>query len=358
MHDLAASAVLARGLLLLAVSLALGCETKAFNTRHVRVSRRWRRRRRPAFRRSGRRGNGRRRQHPVPDRGADRPEAGRSALRLRHRVRHRDLRGRPLLRGRGLCACCGRSGAACEAATECQSGFCADGVCCNVACTGACVSCDQVDQVGVCSPVPAGGEDKHGVCRQDAPDSCGQSGYCNGQGGCAKYVAGTLCKLPTCEGKNEFVPASLCDGEGTCVAGIALTCFPSTCEAGACLSSCTSNDNCMAPNSCQMRELRAQGQRPGLQRRRPVRLRLLRGRRLLRERLRRKVHLLRQPRGAGALSASAGQRRRPAGRPGRARSRQDLRDRGGQHLRHRRSLRRAGRLPELPRRHRLPGRPL
>ena len=108
-------------------------------------------------------------------------------------------------------------GAECELAADCQSGFCADGVCCNVACTGACVSCNQSDQMGECVPVPAGGEDPHNVCRKDSPETCGQSGFCNGQGGCAKYAAGTTCELSSCDGREKFVPASLCDGEGTCV---------------------------------------------------------------------------------------------------------------------------------------------
>ncbi len=156
----------------------------------------------------------------------------------------------------GVCcagmACATRKplGVSCENNSQCQSNYCADGVCCNVACTGACVSCNQPDQMGECAPVPAGSEDMHGVCRKDSPETCGQSGYCNGQGGCAKFAAGTVCVLSTCDTKARFIPASLCDGEGTCVKGVALSCAPSTCEAGACLSSCTGNDKCMAPSSC------------------------------------------------------------------------------------------------------------
>jgi hypothetical protein len=142
-------------------------------------------------------------------------------------------------------------GASCEDDSECLSGFCADGVCCNVACTGACVSCNQPEQSGECVPVPAGGEDAHDVCRRDSPETCGQSGYCNGRGGCAKYSAGTTCRFSSCGGREKFVPASLCDGEGTCVRGVEVSCFPSTCVGGACLSSCVDSTECMAPSSCQ-----------------------------------------------------------------------------------------------------------
>jgi hypothetical protein len=156
----------------------------------------------------------------------------------------------------GICcagvACATRkpAGLACESADQCQSGFCTDGVCCNVACTGACVSCNQPEQMGECAPVPAGGEDLHNVCRKDSPESCGQSGYCNGRGGCARFAAGTICQLSSCDGKEKFVPASLCDGEGVCVKGVALSCAPSTCEGGSCLNSCTGHGQCMAPNTC------------------------------------------------------------------------------------------------------------
>ena len=157
---------------------------------------------------------------------------------------------------RGVCcagAACGGLrplAAACEGSSECVSGFCADGVCCNVACTGACVACNLTDREGECAPMPAGSEDRHGVCRRDSPETCGQSGICNGQGGCAKYALGTACRLSSCSGREQFVPASLCDGDGVCVHGTSLSCEPSTCEGGGCLASCTTSTQCVAPASC------------------------------------------------------------------------------------------------------------
>jgi len=99
----------------------------------------------------------------------------------------------------GVCcagAACGAKrdiGAACADGAECSSGFCADGVCCNVACSGPCVACNQPDQMGECFPVASGFKDPHGLCRDDGPESCGQSGACNGAGGCARYPAETMC---------------------------------------------------------------------------------------------------------------------------------------------------------------------
>jgi hypothetical protein len=149
-------------------------------------------------------------------------------------------------------AACGKrpAGAPCQMPDQCDSGFCADGVCCNVACTGACVSCNQQDRMGECVPVPAGLPDVHGGCRMDPPDSCGQSGFCNGQGGCAKHPPGTTCGLGTCDDGRTLLGASECDGDGTCVAASALDCAPFTCQAGACRGSCASNADCTAPAVC------------------------------------------------------------------------------------------------------------
>ena len=157
----------------------------------------------------------------------------------------------------GVCcsgAACGAKrppGATCADPTQCDSGYCADGVCCNVACSGSCVSCNQPERMGECAPVPAGADDPHDMCREDSPDTCGQSGACNGQGGCARYPQGTICKLSACEGRERFVPASVCDGEGVCVIGKSISCQPSTCEDGACITSCTVDTQCMSPAVCR-----------------------------------------------------------------------------------------------------------
>ncbi len=141
-------------------------------------------------------------------------------------------------------------GVACELAAECLSGFCTDGVCCDVSCTGACVACNQAEQLGRCAPMPAGAADQHGVCVAEPVASCGLSGFCNGQGGCAKFSAGTVCRPASCSDPQSFLPASLCDGDGACRPGTAVSCAPSTCEAGACLGSCTRDETCVPPQTC------------------------------------------------------------------------------------------------------------
>ncbi len=48
------------------------------------------------------------------------------------------------------------NGDACTSATACQSGFCVDGVCCESACTGACLYCASADSKGKCVPADLG----------------------------------------------------------------------------------------------------------------------------------------------------------------------------------------------------------
>ena len=146
---------------------------------------------------------------------------------------------------------CGKKplGAECGAPGDCDSGFCADGVCCNLACTGACATCNQAGKMGECRPVVEGARDEHGLCKVDFEETCGQSGLCNGQGGCAKYAAGTVCKASSCSG-GSVIPASTCNGLGTCVMGAAITCFPYACADNDCRGACTSNADCVSPNTC------------------------------------------------------------------------------------------------------------
>jgi hypothetical protein len=147
-------------------------------------------------------------------------------------------------------ACVGQElGARCQNAGQCASGFCADGVCCNSTCSGGCVQCNLPGREGECAPAPAGQPDPHRQCRQDAPASCGQSGVCNGQGGCSKYAAGTRCGAAACDG-NRQIPAGECDGAGLCIQGAAVDCAPFTCDSGACRQSCTGDGQCVAPNVC------------------------------------------------------------------------------------------------------------
>ena len=45
----------------------------------------------------------------------------------------------------------------CSCDRECRTGFCADGVCCNMACGQTCMACNLPNSLGVCAAVPGTG---------------------------------------------------------------------------------------------------------------------------------------------------------------------------------------------------------
>ncbi len=82
------------------------------------------------------------------------------------------------------------NGAACSAATDCLTGFCADGVCCNAACTGSCQACSAAKKGsgadGTCSNIALG---------TDPDAECGGAASCNGAGACGLFANGAACTL-------------------------------------------------------------------------------------------------------------------------------------------------------------------
>ncbi|MFT3771417.1 MAG: MYXO-CTERM sorting domain-containing protein [Minicystis sp.] len=105
------------------------------------------------------------------------------------------------------------SGEACSANHECVSGFCSDGVCCDVACGGGdpsdCMACSVAAGApsnGTCAPLAAGKTCRAAMGTCDAPESCDGASL-----GCPvdlKVAAGTECRaaLGACD------VAELCDG--------------------------------------------------------------------------------------------------------------------------------------------------
>jgi hypothetical protein len=145
------------------------------------------------------------------------------------------------------------NGQACACADDCQSGFCASGVCCDSACTGACDACDLTATPGTCSPVPAGEASRpSGACAASGAESCGLDGTCDGKGACRRHPLGTVCRAGSCEGAS-IVGIYICDGEGACKPGPATICAPFGCDAsmGACFSTCQADSDCASGQKCQ-----------------------------------------------------------------------------------------------------------
>lgn len=148
-------------------------------------------------------------------------------------------------------------GSPCSDRSECQSGFCAQGVCCDSACTGSCVACNLANSAGLCKAVPDGAPDPQGKCAVTDPATCGTTGACR-NGVCA-FAEGNSCKPSVCVGatppapSSSVTPTSTCDGRGVCQTPQNQSCGGFVCENGACKISCTpatEKVDCVAPATC------------------------------------------------------------------------------------------------------------
>jgi hypothetical protein len=148
-------------------------------------------------------------------------------------------------------ASCGQAGPgeACKNDDGCISGHCADGVCCNIACQGACVACNLPGRLGTCMPVDSGKPDPRGVCKDQGAATCGHNGTCDGVGGCSNYARDTQCLQPSCTG-NRLNTSGTCDGLGTCRAPGVQDCEPFRCADGECTKSCQTDGDCAPGNVC------------------------------------------------------------------------------------------------------------
>jgi hypothetical protein len=140
-------------------------------------------------------------------------------------------------------------GSTCSADGDCGSGHCVDGVCCDGVCGSQCQACDVAGAVGTCSTVTGSPHGSRTPCVSSGP-VCG--GQCDGMnaGACAYPQLNTPCGT-TCSGDEEI--ANTCDGNGTCRTGQAATCRNNLkCDAttGACHASCAANGDCVSGYLC------------------------------------------------------------------------------------------------------------
>ena len=71
----------------------------------------------------------------------------------------------------------------CAANSECASGYCVDGVCCNTACDGQCFSCNQTGQIGYCAAQTTG-DDLNAATPCTGPRTCGAPNTVVNASGC------------------------------------------------------------------------------------------------------------------------------------------------------------------------------
>jgi hypothetical protein len=140
-------------------------------------------------------------------------------------------------------------GVACSNNSQCQSGACVQGVCCNNSCTGTCMSCLVQNHVGTCTNVPLGGNDPGNRCTKTATTSCGTSGTCDGGGKCDDWDTSTSCRAQTCTSGVQ-TNAATCDGNGTCSASSTKSCGNYACNGASCKTTCSSSSDCAAGVTC------------------------------------------------------------------------------------------------------------
>jgi hypothetical protein len=140
------------------------------------------------------------------------------------------------------------NGKPCVSNNQCRNGFCAQGVCCNVACTQACFACNLPTSEGVCNPVPTG-QARPGECTKEDPSTCGLDGTCDGAGHCRRYPKDTECTKVSCSADTEHA-AGACDGNGHCQPGASISCSPNTCMGDTCAKTCGAGAPCQKGFYC------------------------------------------------------------------------------------------------------------
>ncbi len=139
-------------------------------------------------------------------------------------------------------------GSSCSLPSECESGFCADGVCCNGGCYGQCESCSLSGTKGTCSPVtgaPVGGRT---ACKSDSAASmC--NGTCNGVKTSSCTYPTVSCRAESCTNGVQTQPAS-CDGAGKCPALVTVSCNGYACNGTSCRSTCSGDTECASTHWC------------------------------------------------------------------------------------------------------------
>lgn len=143
-------------------------------------------------------------------------------------------------------------GDSCSGAGECTSNFCADGVCCNTACSGKCMACAAANKQsgidsGTCDAAKQGTNPGNQCVLSSDP--CGEQASCSGTpGACSMAPFGKSCGPTTCAG--GAVSGKICDGTGTCIDQTNAQCTPYVCQNGACTSPCGVDTDCVSTHYC------------------------------------------------------------------------------------------------------------
>ncbi|MBK7402465.1 MAG: hypothetical protein IPJ34_41100 [Myxococcales bacterium] len=140
-------------------------------------------------------------------------------------------------------------GIACAKNTDCATGFCTDGVCCDTACTGQCEACDATGSVGTCTAVAGAPHAPRTACVAAGTGVCARA--CDGKDRTqCNFGAKTVeCSAATCA-SGSATAASTCDGAGNCPTPTKTDCAPYACGGTACKTSCAGDADCGGANVC------------------------------------------------------------------------------------------------------------
>lgn len=136
----------------------------------------------------------------------------------------------------------------CATDTDCNSGFCVDGVCCNSKCEGQCQACDVSGHAGTCSPVSGAPHGSRTACL-DGSGPCDAT--CDGKtiDKCTIPGSETVCGSACSDG---IETDSTCNGKGDCIVGSAHSCNNLVCaDATTCKPSCSTDTDCAKGFTCQ-----------------------------------------------------------------------------------------------------------
>jgi hypothetical protein len=139
------------------------------------------------------------------------------------------------------------NGRACTIGSQCTSGNCIDGYCCNSGCSSSCQACDVSGNLGTCTTVAAGLPHGSRTCTNQG-QTCG--GSCDGNTATCTYPDATKQCGVTCSSTTQL-QKSFCDGGGSCKAAAPMTCPGNLiCSGSACLSSCMMISDCASGYAC------------------------------------------------------------------------------------------------------------
>ena len=147
-------------------------------------------------------------------------------------------------------------GQSCGSASECSSGYCVDGRCCENGCTTPCRSC--ANAAGTCTTVVSSADDDNcqgadrcdalGVCKDDLGGSCSDGSTC-----ATGFCSDGVCCDSACSGACDRCdsPAGTCTVMTVGSAGNP-PCAPLQCNgtSTACPTSCTTDDECVEDRFC------------------------------------------------------------------------------------------------------------